>query len=102
MKAVTCMEDKQWTHKSSQLRKSAKNTILSPVTPKSDNDGVNSGMGRESRSVNNALLTLKTSKNMGDYPQDMDFAFHVLLGQTADSHPATAGENFANDPSQGS
>jgi len=38
---------------------------------------------------------------MGDYPQDMGYAFYVLLGQTADSPPATAGENFANDPSQG-
>jgi len=57
VEAVICMEDNKWTHKSSQLRKSAKNTIISPVTPKSDNDGVNSGMGGESRSVNNALLT---------------------------------------------
>jgi hypothetical protein len=56
--AVICMEDKQWTHKSSQLRMSAKNTILSPVTPKSDNDVVNCGMGGESKSVNNTLLIL--------------------------------------------
>lgn len=55
---------------------SAKNTILSPVTPKSDNDGVNSGMGGESRSVNNALLILKTGKNMGNYHQDMDYGFY--------------------------
>jgi len=73
---------------------SAKNTILSPVTPKSDNDGVNSGMEGERR-------ILKTCTNMGDYHQDMDYAFYVLLGQTADSLHATAGENFANDPSQG-
>jgi len=80
---------------------SAKNTILSHVTPKSDNDGVNSGMGRESRRVNNVLLILKIGKNIGDYHQDMDYAFYVLLGQTADSLPATAGANLANDPSQG-
>jgi len=69
VEAVICMEDKQCTHKSSQLRMSAKNTILSPVTPKSDNDGVNSGMGGESRSVKKALLILKTVKNMGDNHQ---------------------------------
>jgi hypothetical protein len=78
-------QDKQWTHISSQLRMLANNTILSPVTPISDNDGVNSGMGGESRSVSNALLILKTGKNMGDYHQDMDYAFYVLLEQTSDS-----------------
>jgi hypothetical protein len=36
-------------------------------------------MGGESRSVNNALLILETGKNMGDYHQDMDYAFYVLL-----------------------
>jgi len=36
-------------------------------------------MGGESRSVNNALLILETGKNIGDYHQDMDYAFYVLL-----------------------
>ena len=58
-------------------------------------------MGGESRSVNNALLTLEAGKNMGDYHQDMDYALYVLLKQTSDSLPATVGENFANDHSQG-
>jgi hypothetical protein len=47
------------------------------------------------------MLILKTGKNMGDYHQNMDYAFYVLLEQTSDSLPATVGENFANDHSQG-